>query len=278
MKKTVQLLLLLALGQACYCQKSEIKKYNSKKFSDRNYFIKYDENGKIQVVQPSAPFYGSWQEVDGIIVIVKDKKETVTFNDVSGATLTSDVDLRNKQADHIGDIYFPEVLFPNCDLASTITDKKKKYLNRVYYTDYKVILQGLSVPLKFRKPINDLPYTTETSVNLALGVGIKYGLNWYNANKSFFGQKTNTLSFSGGFLLGASAVDVTADKNAGPNFKSTKEPIGSYGGFVMIGFNNINIGFIIGKDYALKDGSKSGGWFYDGKTWTGIAIGFDIIK
>lgn len=267
-----------------------IRKYNKKYFSHNNYFYRFDDTngssgvGQLKMVKPNRPFWGSLKE-DGNIIIIKpdpvdeQKNGKVVWVEVKSIDFTT-APSGNKVA-YIDEIYFPESFFPKNpikDLASASSKLVARNAKRIKYRDYKFVLQAISVPLKFRKATENLGYATESGTNIAFGGGLKWSYNRYDANKSFLGQKTNSLSFTPGLMFGVGATDIKANITASPTFKDRKEPIFSFGGFFMLGFNNINIGFVIGKDLALKEGRKAGGWVYDSKIWTGISVGLDLIK
>lgn len=129
------------------------------------------------------------------------------------------------------------------------------------YTDAKFVLQAIAIPLKFRKGIDTIPYQTETGVNIGFGVGIKLARNWYNSKKTFIGQKTNQLSVTPGLLFGIGGVAVKAKVNAPAILKDSTEPVFSYGFLFLLGFNNVNLGFAVGKDESLKDAGKQAAGF-----------------
>lgn len=283
MKSLLLTTFLVSFGIMCFSQ-TKIVKYNNKRFSKKNYFYTYNdrkgpsEQSQLMIVQPSKAFWGTLKEDGSIVIIKKDKNDTVIFKQI--AVKNHDDHPADKQSLYKEEIYFPEVFYSKIDISNEpeVTDKIRRSLKRIKYTDYKFILQAISVPLKFRKAIDTITYTTETGVNIAFGTGIKYSINWYSANKTFLGQKTNTMSFTPGVLFGLGGVDIKSKVSAPASFKDRKEPIFTFGGFFMFGFNNINIGLVIGKDVGLKNGGKANGWYYNHKTWTGVAIGIDILK
>lgn len=287
--KQILTILLLLTGVSCFSQ-SRIYKYNKKRFSEDNYFYVFDNQGgtgnqsTLKIVKPSRSFWGSLKEDGNIIIVKPDSRDIAVNGPVNWITVEAIQHSKHptgNQLNYVDVRYFPEVFYPTIlidDQALTNSKYVYRKLKRVKYRDYKFVLQGISIPLKFRKALGILPYQTETGVNIGFGTGLKWSYNWYAANKTFLGQKTNSLSLTPGALLGFGATDIKANITASPLFKDRKEPIFSYGLFFMVGFNNINVGFIMGKDVALKDGGKAGGWVYNGKSWTGIAVALDIIK
>lgn len=232
---------------------------------------------KLYVVQPTKGFWGNIKEETNSILVFS-KEDNLTYNVIDSFDIPHPTD--GKTLQFTNSVYFPEVFNPTIDIENNLPNKPQfaRYLNRFAYRDYKFVLQTLTIPIKFRRPINDLPYQAETSFPIGLGAGIKWSYNWYKPTKSFLGQKTNQVSFTPGILASIGATDIVANVTAPADFKNRKEPIFTYGLFFMVGFNSINIGIAFGQDQALKDGGKANGWYYDGKSWTGIIIGFDLIK
>ncbi len=151
------------------------------------------------------------------------------------------------------------------------------------YHDSKPVLQGLSIPLKIRPkprnvaPVDSFPSQAETGFNPALAFGWKFNLNSYSLKKDIFGKNLKQFSFTPGWFLGTGAVDLKKLNTRNPTIiVERKAAIISTGGFFMLGYNNINLGYSFGWDYAMGEGRKS--WLYQGKMWHGITIGLDIIK
>ena len=287
MKLTLTLLLII-FGTFSFSQKTY--KYNKKKISEDNYFYMYDNQAgkgvasQLWIVKPSRSFWGSIKEDGSIIIVKQDNRDAVVNGPISWipvVVVPQPSHPTGNQLNYVNTKYFPEVFHPSIAIdeqAKTTSKLVYRKLRRIRYRDYKFVLQGISVPIKFRKPIENLTYQTEANINVAFGSGLKWTYNWYAANKSFLGQKTNNISFTPGLLLGLGTTDIKGGFTAPTGFKDRKEPIFSFGTFFMLGFNNINIGVVVGKDVALKDGGKAGGWVYNHKTWKGIAVGLDIIK
>ena len=266
--------------------KKPLKKYNKKRFSRNNHFYIYSNQvgvgspkDTLRLVTPHRAFWGSLREEGSLVVIKQDRIEKQLIGEVKWITIDS-VAVKHPTGTQVAtatQYYFPENVYTTISDTS-LTTKSGAVPSIIKYRDYKFVLQGMTIPLKFRKAMDTIPYQAETGVNIGFGAGIKWSYNWYNAEKSFLGQKTNQLSFTPGVLFGLGAVDVKAKTSAPPTFKDRKEPIFSYGGFFMVGLNSINIGFAIGKDKALKDAGDANGWFYHNKTWKGIIVALDIIK
>jgi hypothetical protein len=182
---------------------------------------------------------------------------------LKGAPIQWKKDLVNKY-------YFPE-------MDSFPTAKKLVYL------DSKPVLQGIAITLKIRPKLNEssrldsFPSQTETGFNPAIAVGWKFNYNIFKPKKDFWGRNLNQFSLTPGIFLGTGAVDLKKSNTRNPIIKfERKAAILSTGGFIMFGYNNINLGYSFGFDYATGTGKNS--WLYQGKMWQGITIGIDIIK
>ena len=277
----------VAYGQSPNPMKSKKASiFNSKRFTSSNLFYTYTNEGgsvnasMLKVVKPSRPFWGTIKDDGTTIFVKKDFRDNAAFKWMDADSIQiphptlGQVYLANQT-------YFPESFFTKSNIDSVVFLRSRqdfRRLSSVKYMDAKFVLQAISIPLKFRKGIDTIPYQTETGVNLGFGIGVKWAYNWYNSKKSFLGQKTNQLSFTPGLLIGLGGVDVKAKVNAPATFKDRKEPVISYGFLLLAGFNSINLGVAIGEDRALKDAGKAGGWIYHGKRWTGIIFALDLLK
>jgi hypothetical protein len=153
---------------------------------------------------------------------------------------------------------------------------------KLTYLDSKLVLQGLSIPLKIRPRLSgdmrldSFPQQAETGFNPSIAFGWKFNLNIFKTEKDIFGKNLRQISFTPGWFLGTGAVDLKK-ANTRPMIKfERKAALISTGFFFMLGYNNINMGYSFGWDYATSTGKKD--WMYQGHIWHGITIGIDIIK
>ena len=206
-------------------------------------------------------------EVKGDYIVIKtvDNKNLSLINNskLNGGPIGT-------KKDFIDKYYFPE--------AETQATRRN-----LRYFDTKPVLQGLSIPLKIRPKLNDValldsfPSQTETGFNPALAFGWKFNINSYSQKKELFGKNLKQFSFTSGWFLGTGAVDLKKANTRNPVIAfERKAAIVSTGGFLMLGYNNINVGYSFGWDYATGEGRE--GWLYQGEMWHGITIGLDIIK
>jgi hypothetical protein len=147
------------------------------------------------------------------------------------------------------------------------------------YSDCKFALQTLTIPLKFRKALDDgtkFPNQVESGVNIGFAPVVKYSINVFNPGKKIMGKSTNQYSINSGLILNLGATDLKTTTTA-PGLKSDrKSPMFTFGTFIMIGINNINFGYAIGIDKIIGEGHSY--WVYQDKIWTGLIIALDIIK
>jgi len=147
------------------------------------------------------------------------------------------------------------------------------------YLDLKFALQTLSIPLKFRKALDDgtkYPSQVETAVNFGFAPAIKLNYNFFNPTKKVIGKALNSYGINAGLLFNLGAVELN-QKLSAPLIKSDrKSAVFSYGGFLMLGINNINFGFAVGRDRVFGENGPL--WVYQNKWWQGVVIALDIIK
>lgn len=76
-------------------------------------------------------------------------------------------------------------------------------------------------------------------------------------NKNIFGQNFNRFSISPGIFLGTGAADLKKSNTRNPVILfERKAAIITTGGFLMIGFNSINLGYAFGSSFPPGTGSK----------------------
>lgn len=154
--------------------------------------------------------------------------------------------------------------------------------NLVYYSS-NFQIQAISVPFKFRPAVRNnprildsLPAQTETGFTLGFAAGTKYTKNTFSLNKNILGSYVNKVSIYPGGFLSFGTTALTRLKTYGSVNFDRNVPLISIGGFIMFGFNNINIGYTIGIDNPIsKYGSN---WVYKGRIWQGLTIGLDLVR
>lgn len=155
----------------------------------------------------------------------------------------------------------------------------EKYRTSFRYNDFKFAIQTLTIPLKFRKALDDgskFPAQVETGINIGFAPVLKYNYNVFNPSKKIMGKSLNTYSINTGAILNLGATDLKSSSNA-PGLKSDRKAgMFTYGIFLMFGVNNINFGYALGVDSIIGEGSEY--WVYQNKGWHGLIVALDIIK
>lgn len=154
----------------------------------------------------------------------------------------------------------------------------------ISFTEIKLVFQALTIPFKFRSEYKDadpnpeksLPPTVETGSSFAFSGGYKFTLGKVKTEKDFFGSYNRNLSLTLGGLVGFTTAELNS-KNTTTSHSITKKQIAqSLGLFASLGYNNINIGYAIGRDYPIGDNATE--WKYYDEWWHGIIVGIDIFK
>jgi len=239
--------------------------YESNKF----YEIKQSINqGRISdslfIHSPSSGFIATISDKGDYLIIKPHKLITYT---------TKKIEIKKPiigwRADNVGKFYFPETVF---DTSQSIS------LNLNYF-EIKPVLQALTVPLKIRPsilPIDSLPSQAETGFNVGIAFGMKFTHNIYSSDKNLLGQNIDRFSISPGLFLGTGATDLKKS-NTKPNISfERRAALITTGGFLILGFNNFNMGYALGYDFAIGQGSVD--WLYQGKHWHGLIFSIDILK
>jgi hypothetical protein len=98
----------------------------------------------------------------------------------------------------------------------------------------------------------------------------------YRTTRNNLGKNTTQYAIAVGPHFGLGAVDLNNKSNASGLPSNRKRPIFTYGGYFLVGINNLNAGIAVGWDNVLGTGKKN--WVYQGEMWTGIMGSPNIIK
>jgi hypothetical protein len=223
----------------------------------------------------------SVEESNGSLYIKKASTETNNFSVVDtikrnfypSGSFYSQLELNGK-------FYFAETTFPkNGDPNSNHNFISPSSLK---YSENKIVLQALSIPLKIRSAIkNDrykdsLPTQVETGFNAGFALGLKRTWSVFKPELNMFGQNTTKFSAASGILFNIGGADVKKSTTNYTIVVDRKEPFYSYGMFFLLGVNNINIGYSFGSDHLFSKNNKN--WVYRGKLWHGVTVALDILK
>jgi hypothetical protein len=165
-----------------------------------------------------------------------------------------------------GKIYFPEL---------SNTDDRKPFR----YYDVTFGIQALTVPIKIRKHLaNDslFPKQVETGFNIGFAPGFKFNYYIFDPTHKFLGKRLTTYSATPGLLLGLGTAGLKQANAPGLPTIDRTALVFTYGGYFVLGINNINVGFAAGWDRVTDSGRKY--WVYQNKMWYGIIVSLDVIK
>jgi hypothetical protein len=202
----------------------------------------------------------------------------LTYKDDDPVSFHAKVDLlKNKY-------FIPDVITAfTKDDPSVKRNPDAKKIRTITYFDSKPVLQTLSTPIKIRPKLSNpelkdsFPSQVSTGVNLGMAFGWKMSLNYYKPKPNLFGLKITTVSLTPGVFYGLGATSLTKANTRNPVIDIERSALShTLGGFAMLGFNNINIGYSIGWDFVT--GPNKSAWLYQGKVWHGIAVSLDLIK
>jgi hypothetical protein len=141
------------------------------------------------------------------------------------------------------------------------------------------VIGAVVIPVKYRFGYYNL--TTDTipsDVNEGINAGAYIGRRW--GSLKYKPNKINTFSFTLGTLLFSPQKISINNNNTRYAFRKDKaikdfNSLGfSFGGLAMFSFNKLNLGLIVGVDYATGKGAPR--WYYQGKPWIGVAVGYQI--
>jgi hypothetical protein len=204
-------------------------------------------------------------EAQGSLTINADLKQLLQDNKVVEDTPAIELGPHD-QPDKLDILYFGEKKFP----------KDKQHFS--YYSGAWGI-QALTIPLKFRPAVDDkskYPNNVETGINVGFAGGFKFTLNDYTTRKNIWNKNSVAYSLTTGALMGLGGTSLKAAANAPGISPDRTSPTFTYGGFILFGINNINIGYAAGFDNIMGVGKHY--WVYQNKLWQGVIISLDILK
>jgi hypothetical protein len=152
------------------------------------------------------------------------------------------------------------------------------------YLEIKPVYQALSIPFKLRPKLNDtIKSVASASFNVGITAGLKFTHNVYKkvyfedkGKQTFLNNYTKKLSFSPGWFLGPTVIDLKA-ANTNNIIKKDRSVAGlTTGAFIVVGYNEFNLGLAAGWDLGLNEAGKS--WIYHKKPWVGFVLAIDLIK
>lgn len=148
------------------------------------------------------------------------------------------------------------------------------------YRNSRPVLQGMSILMKVRpsvEPSDSYPMSAEGAFNPALAGGWRFNWHTFSPVKDAFGRNTTTISVTPGVFVGVGTVTLSSSNTRDyPLSVNRAAPLVSGGGFLVFGYNNVNVGLSAGIDNAV--GRAANTWVHQRRPWVGLTAGFDIIK
>lgn len=225
--------------------------------------------GTLKVYKSTKAFSATFRE-DGDAVYIK-ADNTSGISEVGNVTFP-------KSAAYVVPVGRSTSIKPKFYFSATEASFPDEPQSTFGYKQWKLYLQGMAIPLKFRRSLDSVRAQAEAGPTLALAPGLKHSWNWYSGNKNLLGFNTTSISAAFGGLVGVGVVDIKSSSTKGkvPDNEATKNAIVPVGLHFVVGINNINIGAAMGWD--IITGPNRAAWNYKGQMWTGLIIGLDILK
>ncbi len=240
--------------------KSEIKAYNT---GNNKLRVEFIDSGGALLIQKTGT-----QEKDFILPTIVESSFSTTA--------------KYQQLAASGMYYFPETSFPQPGDAFSnnlfVTPKKLEF------TENNIVTQILTIPLKIRpvvysRRLKDSIHTQALAeLNIGFAAGLKRTWSFFSAYPTDDGiRHINRVSLSGSGFLSVGGTNVTPIATRNYLMYDKTEPIVSGGINVLFGWQNINIGFSVGKDHVMVS-SVANKWLFDGKWWYGITLAYDMSR
>ena len=236
---------------------------------------------KVEAFSSDKKMQVSVEESNGMLLIKKVAAETNNFVKKEDVQTSLTIDPLHAQLQATGKFYFSEAMYPNNSNGTPNTNYTGTP-SKLMYSESRVVLQALSIPLKLRPKISNarykdsLPTQVETGFNAGFATGIKKTWSTFKADPNVLGLNTTKISATTGIFFNIGGTDV---RRLTTNYTipvDRKEPFLSHGFFLMLGVNNINLGYAVGTDRLLSKNKET--WVYQNKLWHGIIVALDIIK
>lgn len=147
------------------------------------------------------------------------------------------------------------------------------------YNEGQFFLQPLTIALKFRNEAipDTIPAQAESAFNIGFVYGYKLSKIYWHPNKNCFNSQTERYGISIGGMLSIGSMELNDKNTRDPKVLfSRKVPLLSYGALLSFSAMGVNFGIAVGRDKTFT--KNTDGWLYEGKTWTGLVVGIDLIK
>lgn len=135
------------------------------------------------------------------------------------------------------------------------------------WKNYRVTAGQLTLPFKLRPKIGDRKFQMTTDVTIGAYGGIRKRIS-----------RRSPTYITLPFVLGLSFINVnenTTTYTGSADLKSGITPGWSWATGFVVQTNRLNLGFVLGKDYASGYAED---WIYHNNTWHSFAIGYSFLK
>ena len=181
---------------------------------------------------------------------------------------------------------FPVLEFK--DSTAVLTKQRVNYTslqrkfkdNKVSHTFYKPSfdLDVMTVPVKYRFPIDGLPNQLTTNFNGALFGGYRidaYKINYKRTPLNTYKQKVKHIGYSAGLYAGIGSTLVDATTLDDPGIYTTYEGVIFIAGICAnMAVENLTVGISLGEDHLLDQNRNK--WIYEGRPCIGFTLGLNI--
>jgi len=150
-------------------------------------------------------------------------------------------------------------------------DEQTSFSNRSFDIDI------LTIPLKYRFPLYDVPSQLNANLNGAVYLGYrtdKYSISYLSSPKKEASRNITHYGFSMGLFTGLGNTAMNPTNTFNRINQEYEGIIWNKGMAGIFAINNFTAGFSLGLDNLLDYNRKV--WIYEGKPWIGIAFGLNL--
>ncbi len=146
-----------------------------------------------------------------------------------------------------------------------------------HFQEYSFDLDVLAIPFKYRPTAGEVPRQLSTQFNGAFYTGLRtdrFTVHYHPTPLGIANRDITHFGFSVGYFTGVGAEPVNP-LVTGHNFADEYDGVVWLNGVgAFIGINDFTFGVGVGIDYLLDSNRKI--WVYQGRPWTGLAVGLNI--
>jgi hypothetical protein len=162
--------------------------------------------------------------------------------------------------------------------ASLFPESSPKFVSDDrYFRQSSFDVDFLTIPFKYRPPVNNFPSQFTTNLNGAVYLGYRndiYSLGYHKNPLNIYRRKIMHYGYSMGIVTGFGATAMNPWVTENKISIEYEGMVWSKGLAAIIGINNFTIGLALGWD-TLLDKNKTV-WIYQSKPWLGLAFGLNL--